>query len=136
MLCVGLAGCSLSNQDLGVIGGGAVGGLLGNQIGGGSGNVAATIGGTLLGAYLGSRVGQSMDRTDKLYAEQALNRNNATSWDNPDTGRSYRVEPGPVYRYHHRQCRDYTMDVYMHGRRQQVHGRACKDPNGRWVNER
>lgn len=120
--------------------GAVIGGLLGAQIGGGKGQLATTAAGTLLGAYLGSRVGQSLDRTDRLYAERATQRSlnsstsgHASTWSNPDTGHSGRFTP--VNRYRSADglsCRDYNQTVTIGGRTETATGTACRGADGEW----
>ena len=57
-------------QTAGTLLGAALGGLAGSQIGKGSGKSAAVGAGVLLGGLLGSEAGKSLDKADRLYAQQ------------------------------------------------------------------
>lgn len=135
-LSIALAGCdSMNKQDVGVITGGLVGGLVGSQFGGGNGQVFATLGGALVGAAIGGAIGHSMDKTDQLYTQQALNNNRtnqATSWVNPDTGNRYTVKPVNTYYHQGSPCREYYTTAIIGGKKQQIYGKACRQKDGSW----
>jgi len=132
-----LVGCQQPSQrDTGAVIGGIAGGILGNQIGSGSGRTAAVIAGTLVGAYMGGSIGQQMDDNDHYRAQQALERNRTnypTTWNNPDTGYEYTVTPTRTYETDRSgPCREYTTEAVIDGRRESVHGTACRQSNGTW----
>jgi surface antigen len=57
----------------------------------------------------------------------------SVSWRDPDSGNAYKVTPlrtypAPGSRY----CREYQTDAIIGGRRQQVYGTACRQPDGSW----
>jgi surface antigen len=140
-LAVGLAGCeSVNRQSVGTIAGGIVGGAIGSQIGHGQGRTIAIIGGTLLGGLAGSAVGKSMDDTDRVRMQQALeaNRTNEpTAWTNPDTGAHYVVKPVRTYKRPVRHgkpqyCREFVNEAIIAGEKQQIYGKACRQPDGNW----
>lgn len=137
----GLGGCASQQgqqQQAGTVIGGVLGGVLGSQVGSGKGRTAAIIAGSLAGAMIGGSVGKSMDDTDRLRTSQALESGrtgSASSWRNPDSGNSYRVTPTRTYESNSGPCRDYVMDAQINGRSEQVHGTACRDANGTWVNQ-
>lgn len=129
-----MTGCSTppSKSDIGMISGGVIGGLLGSQFGGGSGKVAAAAAGTLIGAFLGSKIGESMDKTDQLEAQQAMNSSQPTTWTNKN-GNTYTVKPQPTYVAKNSQiCRKYTTTATIDGKAETINGIACKQPNGTW----
>ncbi len=138
-LTLSLAGCQTppDKQQTGTVVGGVLGGVLGAQVGKGSGRTAAIIVGTLAGAVIGGSVGASMDQTDQLKAQQALenNRTNQVSnWHNPDTGRDVTVQPTRTYTSGTtgQTCREYTTTVTVDGKKQQAHGTACRESDGSW----
>lgn len=140
--CVGgmvlsLSACqNVSKQDMGTVTGAVAGGLLGSTIGQGQGKILAVAAGAMAGAYIGNAVGKSMDDTDRLKAQAALERNKtgqATSWTNPDNGNHYTVKPKKTYqRANHEYCREYTMTADVAGQKQQTYGTACRQPDGSW----
>ncbi len=138
LLCtMSLMACSnMSNQDTGALTGAVAGGLLGSTVGQGSGQVLAIAAGSLAGAYVGASIGKNMDQTDRLRMNKALE-NNAVGkpayWRNQQTGASYRVVPvknvsvdGNEY------CREYRTTADIAGKKQQVYGTACRQPDGTW----
>lgn len=132
-----LAGCeSMTKQDVGTVSGGVVGGLLGSQFGHGGGQLLAIGAGTLLGAYLGGEVGKSMDETDKLKMNQTLESNcvgQPAYWKNGKTGTSYSVVPTRNVTVDGNQyCREYRSTANIAGKKQQVYGTACRQPDGSW----
>jgi len=138
-LALGLGGCSdMNKQDIGVITGGAVGGLLGSQFGGGQGRIIAAVGGAVAGAVIGGLIGKSMDKTDKLETQQALEKTRTgqtSQWQNPDNGNSYKVTPTKTYYRDGHPCRTYTMLATIDGKPEKIQGRACRI-NGQWVEQK
>lgn len=141
ILSLGLVGCeNTTRQDVGMLAGGILGGALGTQIGHGHGRTAAIIGGTLLGSFLGGAIGKSMDDTDRLKMQQALenNRTNQTSsWTNPDTGAHYEVKPVRTYQTKTsagkpQYCREFLSEAMINGEKQKIYGKACRQPDGSW----
>ena len=135
-LSISLIGCdNMNKQDVGVITGGVVGGLVGSRFGGGNGQVFATLGGALVGATIGGLIGHSMDKTDQLQAQQALNdtkTGQSTTWRNPDNGNTYTVKPVKTYYHKGTPCREYYTTAIIGGKKQQVYGRACRQADGSW----
>jgi len=139
-----IAGCGpggATKQDTGLVVGAAAGGILGNQIGGGKGKIATTALGAVIGGIVGSEIGRSMDRQDRILAQQAelaaLERGESgrpSRWRNPDNGRYGDVVPGPPFRRGEYDCREYTHTIYIDGRPQAMRGTACRNPDGTWRN--
>jgi surface antigen len=132
-----MAACTTAptKQDVGTITGGVLGGVLGAQVGEGHGREAAIIAGTLIGAFLGGAVGKSMDETDRMKTSRALEVNpsgKSSTWRNPDTGNTYTVTPTNTYQSASGPCRDFTADAVIEGRKETVHGKACRQPDGTW----
>src|SRR5579871_1201315 len=135
LLSMYLVGCAeMTNQDVGTITGGVAGGLIGSTVGKGSGRVLAIAAGTLAGAYLGGAVGKSMDDTDRMKMNQALERNNLDQpayWHNGNTGADYQVvATRNVEVEGNRYCREYRTTANIGGRKQQMYGTACRQPDG------
>lgn len=137
-LCsISLIGCSnMNNQDVGTITGGLAGGLLGSTVGGGDGRILAIAAGTLAGAYIGGSVGKNMDDTDRMRMNAALNNNSVGQpayWHNANNGASYRVTPVKNVTVNgNRYCREYRTVADINGRKQQMYGTACRQPDGSW----
>lgn len=136
-LALGIAGCANQGpqEQSGMVIGGLVGGLLGAQVGQGQGRTAAVIAGTLAGAAVGGSVGRSMDATDRMRTAATLETVRtgvSSSWVNPDTGNQYTVTPVKTYGSASEPCREYTMTALIGGKRQQVYGTACRQPDGSW----
>lgn len=138
LICsLSLVGCeNMRNQDVGVMTGALAGGLLGSTIGQGSGQVLAIGVGAIAGALIGGAIGKNMDDTDRLKMNRALE-NNSTGqpayWHNNRTGANYEVVPvrnvtvdGNQY------CREYRTVANIAGKKQQVYGTACRQPDGTW----
>lgn len=137
-MSVGLAGCAANQgqkESAGLLIGGALGGLLGSQVKNSDIRTAAIIAGTLAGAAIGGAIGQSMDATDRMMVGQTLEGVRTgvpTAWHNPDTGVDYQVTPTRTFESASGPCRDYTVDAIIDGRRETVHGTACRQPDGTW----
>lgn len=132
-----LPGCAeMSKQDVGTVSGAAIGGLVGSRFGGGSGQVLATGAGVLAGALIGGAIGKNMDDTDRSKMNSALENNSVGQpayWQNQKTGNSYTVVPvknvsvaGNPY------CREYRTTANVAGKKQQIYGTACRQPDGSW----
>ena len=140
-LAIVLSGCeNTTRQDVGRLAGGILGGAIGTQVGHGDGRTIAIIGGTLLGGALGGAIGKNMDDTDRLKMQQVLeqNRTNQTSsWTNPDTGAHYQVKPvrtydRPASSGRKQYCREFINEAVIAGKKQQIYGTACRQPDGNW----
>jgi surface antigen len=137
-----LAGCSNDQgmkQTGGAILGGVGGAVAGAQFGKGTGNIAMTALGTLLGAYAGSEIGKSLDKSDRMYAQQAETRAHAApigesiNWSNPDTGHSGTYTPtrdGTDQSGNY--CREYQTTINVSGKVEKAYGTACRQPDGTW----
>ena len=144
LLSLSLMGCASSDfgtkQTVGALAGAGAGGLLGAQVGKGGTQLAATAAGTLLGAFLGSEVGKSLDRADTVYARRAEYQaleytpsGYATPWRNPDTGHYGSVTPIETYESAGGTCcREFQHRAQIGGRSRDVHGTACRTPDGQW----
>jgi len=125
-----------SKQTTGAVIGGLGGGIAGSQIGKGRGRDVAMVVGTLLGAAIGGSIGSSMDQTDVLRTQQALTYNRTgqqVSWQNPDTQAQYTVTPTNTFRNNSGQdCRSYTTVAVIEGKREELHGTACRQSDGSW----
>lgn len=122
---------------LGAVLGGVIGGVAGSQIGKGSGRTAATIAGTVLGVIVGRSIGRHMDDSDQQCTGQALEHapdRTSVYWRDPDMGADYIVTPVDTYRHQDgRYCREYITRASIGGRREQVYGHACRQPDGSWA---
>lgn len=131
-----LTACNPTKENIGTLAGAGTGAAVGTQIGGGRGQLAAVVAGTLIGAYVGQSIGRSLDEVDRMKMERALERQptgQTASWENPDSGHNYSVTPTDTYEREGRPCRDYTTEAVIDGKREVVHGTACRQPDGRWV---
>lgn len=131
-----LSGCaSLNNEDAGVLAGGVIGGLVGSRFGGGAGQVIAAGAGTLVGAYLGGRIGKTMDQQDQAQMQKVLETSKTgqvVRWTNPDSGNRYIVKPTKTFYNQNRPCRQFSTTAYIEGKKEIIHGKACRDPRGQW----
>lgn len=138
LLCIfSLTGCdTMTNQDAGAMVGGVAGGLLGSTVGEGSGRFLAVAAGALAGAYIGGSIGRSMDETDRLKLREALE-NNAVGepayWRNEHSNTRYRVVPmRDVVVRGNKYCREYRTIAEIGGKKQEIYGTACRQPDGSW----
>lgn len=136
-----LMGCQSMGpkETLGTGVGALVGGVVGNQFGGGSGRAVFTTAGVFLGGMMGRDVGKSLDAVDRSLARQSVSRsleyspnNTKTSWQNPNTGNSGYTIPTNTYQVNNVYCREYHHVMKVAGKRQQVYGTACRQPDGTW----
>lgn len=135
MLMSGCAHYQSEQEQSGMVIGGVLGGLLGSQFGGGDGRIAAIVLGSLAGAAVGGSVGHSMAEVDKRKTAQTLENVRTgvpASWRNPDNGNHYVVVPTRTYDAPSGPCRDYTIDAIVGGKKDQVFGTACRQPDGTW----
>ena len=134
------AGGQVDKQTMGTLIGAGLGGLAGSQVGSGSGKLAAVGVGVLLGGLLGSEVGKSLDKADQAYlannAQSTLETaptGMSSSWVNPDSGNSGSLTPTNTYASATGQpCREYVSTVTIDGQTEEVHGTACREPDGTW----
>ena len=140
LFAIMLAACQASHEQIGMLTGAALGGALGSTVKSkhsGRREVAIILG-TIAGAMIGGSIGSHMDKTDRLYAQNAFETaptHQATSWQNPDNGNEYTVTPTRTYEVRQQPCRDYTIEAYINGRPETIHGTACRDEDGNWRTE-
>ena len=134
-----LAGCSLSNQNIGTVTGAVAGGVVGNQFGGGSGRIAATALGALAGGVIGRSIGQSLDNSSRqaaLGAEYNALENGRpgqpVAWQGTN-GTYGNVVPQQTYQVGSQNCRRYVHTIYIDGQPQQASGTACRNADGTWT---
>lgn len=132
-----LIGCAdMSKQDMGTVTGAVAGGLLGSTVGGGSGRIMAIAAGSVAGAVIGNAIGKSMDDTDRMRMNSALENNNIGEpayWHNARTGTDYRVVPTRNVTYEGNEyCREYRTIAEIGGKKREVYGTACRQPDGAW----
>jgi len=137
LLMISLVGCeNTSKQDIGTMTGAVAGGLIGSRFGGGSGNILAIGAGAVAGAIIGNAIGKSMDTTDKLKMTQALETHavgQPAYWTNTKSGTTYTVVPVKNVSYEgNPYCREYQTTAIVAGKKQQVYGTACRQPDGTW----
>ena len=138
LLCsASLVSCSnMSKQDTGTVTGAVAGGVLGSLVGQGQGRILAIGVGALAGALVGSAIGKNMDDTDKLKAQAALTNNNVGQpayWRNAQTGNSYQVTPTRNVKIgSNPYCREYRTVADIAGKKQEMYGTACRQPDGSW----
>lgn len=120
----------------GQVAGGAIGAIVGSNIGDGRGQLVAIGTGALIGVLVGGQIGSHLDRSDRACLRGSLEHvrsGRSVAWRNPDTGAHYRTTPVSTYRTQAgRYCREYTTTATVGGRRQQVYGTACRQPDGDW----
>jgi surface antigen len=137
-LTLGACATGPTQEQTGAVVGGALGGLLGAQVGGGRGTTAAIIAGTLAGAMIGGAVGRSMDEQDRMQVSQTLETvpdNRTVAWTNPNTGQQFQTTPVNTFQSAGLDCRDYEVEAFIDGQREVIRGTACRDSQGRWVNQ-
>lgn len=132
-----ISGCATppTQQQTGMVIGGALGGILGSQVGEGAGRTAAIIVGTLIGASVGGAVGRSMDEQDRMKTAHTLETVRTgvpSTWRNPDSGNVYTVTPTRTEETPSGPCREYTVDAQVGGKNEKVFGTACRQADGSW----
>lgn len=136
-LSLSMAACTAQGprEESGMVIGGLLGGALGAQAGDHHVRPIAIIAGALIGASIGGSIGYYMDETDRLRAGQTLETVRTgvpSSWRNPDTGAQYQFTPTRTYETRGGPCREYTMKAFIGGKREEVYGTACRQPDGSW----
>ena len=139
-----LAACadyqSRPKQTGGTLIGAGLGALAGSQIGSGRGQLAAVAVGALAGAFIGREIGKSLDKADRLYAQQAQQKAHVApigetiSWNNPESGNSGTFIPtrDGTNTATGEYCREYQTTVNVGGKAESAYGTACRQPDGSW----
>jgi surface antigen len=136
---LGLGACA-NNEEGGTAIGAITGAIIGNQFGKGSGKVAATLAGAVVGGIVGNAIGKDLDARDRELARQAEYDAWETGapgrpvrWRNPDNGRYGEIVAEGYYNRGASRCRNFVHTVWIEGRRQQMRGTACRNPDGTWT---
>lgn len=127
-------------QAGGTLIGAGLGALAGSQIGSGRGQLAAVAIGALAGAFIGSEIGKSLDKADRLYAQQAQQNAHVApigetiAWNNPKSGNSGTFTPtrDGTDRATGEYCREYQTTINVGGKTESAFGTACRQPDGSW----
>lgn len=144
--CLPLALASCENADrqqIGTIGGAAVGAVAGRAIGGsGTSGTIGTIVGAIAGGYLGGEIGKSLDNKDQnalsTTSQRAMDEGTVGrtyNWSNPDSGNRGSITPtsNSYARAESQNCRDFNASVTLaEGGSQSKAGTACKQSDGSW----
>jgi surface antigen len=135
----GLAACE-TKRESGTAIGAITGAVIGNQFGKGSGKVAATFAGAVIGGIVGNQIGKDLDARDRELARQAEYDawesgppGRPVRWQNPNNGRYGEIVAEGYYDRGGSRCRDFIHTVWIDGRRQQMRGTACRNPDGTWT---
>ena len=138
-----LASCAQDGKKerSGRVVGGILGAVAGAALGGSDHRAVGAVLGAVAGSMIGGSVGKSMDAKDRQKAERALEHNQtgqASAWKNPDTGNSFRVTPVRTYQSAGTglSCREYKTEAIVDGRREVIHGRACRTASGGWKEDK
>jgi len=90
----------------------------------------------VLGALAGGSVGRRLDMYDEMQAQRALEYNrtgDATTWENPDSGKQVTFVPTETYQKDSgRYCREYRTQVEVGNDIEEAYGTACRQPDGSW----
>lgn len=100
------------------------------------GGTVATIMRTMVNALVGEAVSHSMDDTDLMMTVLALENGSAgepSRWRNPRTGNVYSITSRRTYDETGGPCLEYSMEAVSGGKRDEVHGTACRQPDGSWT---
>jgi len=133
--------CRNSPDPAGVIAGALIGGLLGSAVGQGGGRTGATVAGVIVGGVVGAALTSNLDCEDRSYAYKSyydgLNSGRPGSrheWRNPRNDHRGEFRVGRYYNDPDGfRCADFTQTIYIDGRPQEAHGRACRQPDGAWA---
>lgn len=138
LVSMSLVGCTNypSKQNVGIATGAVAGGLIGSAVGSGGGQALAIGVGAVAGALIGGAIGKSMDDTDRMKMASALQNNpsgRSTHWMNVKTGDKYVVTP--MHRMTvagNPNCRKFRSLAIINGKKQHLHGIACRQADGTW----
>jgi surface antigen len=144
-LVVSLTACSTNTREqntmVGAGTGAVAGGLIGSLASGaGAGWVIAA--GAVVGALVGGAIGHSMDSTDSVNMNTAMDKNTInepSNWTNDKTGMWYKIVPtsGVIQYKGSTYCRHYMAYGKSHsGKIVKTKGIACRDANGMWMQVR
>ena len=124
LLVVGCQTKSGAGTGIGAVAGGALGQAVGGNVG--------MIVGAAAGGALGYTLGSAMEEEDRRRMAYSLSANEPVSWQNPETGYQYMVEPTDTRYIGQRECREYQLRADVGGRPDVIRGTACRAPDGSW----
>lgn len=132
---VGLNGCNMSKQDIGIATGAAVGAIAAPLI---FGNTAwyTIAGGAAAGGFIGSYVGKNMNtqqRQQVAYTlDKAPDKQPYQFMSNPQNNPDLTVTPLRSYKISNQQCRDFELMTKEGAKTVYDKGAACKQADGSW----
>lgn len=131
-----------TKQTVGTGAGALVGGILGSKVGGGGGRLWATGAGALLGAFAGSSIGKSLDESDKMAHENALDQAETGPIDQPVTWNNPNGHSGSVTPIREGEqastglpCRQFRQAIMIEGQAETEVSTACQNKDGTWSPE-
>ncbi len=134
-MTAGFSGCGGGKAQQGAVIGGLGGAAVGSQFGPEEDRRKSALIGAGIGAVLGYLIGNEWDKYDQRRLNRTLETapsGRTTEWVNPDTGNRYMATPEPAYTHDGRLYRDVEIDGYVDGRRETVHAKAYRNPDGTW----
>ncbi len=133
--------CRRSPDPAGILAGGLIGGLLGNAAGHGRNRTGTTIAGVIFGGAIGAALTSNMNCEDRSYAYRTYydgfnsgRDGGRYQWRNPRNDHRGEFRIGGYYNdpYGFR-CARFTQVTYIQHRSYNVHGVACRQPDGSWA---
>ena len=121
------ASCA-TKSETGAATGAVAGGVVGAVVGGKTGLLV----GGALGGLFGYGVGRSIEREDQRQMAMALERNQAVTWTNPDTGVVYVLQPTQTFTQRGEPCRNFRLEGDVERNQREYVGTACRQPDGSW----
>ena len=138
-LIVSCSPANTQNQNtvIGATTGAVIGGVAGSAIGAGTGQVVAIGAGAVAGALIGGAIGNSWDHSDyvqTVYVMEHTTHHHSHHWRNKKSGAEYVVTPmsKSMKMKGYSNCRKFTMTAVLNGKKQKVHGVACRQADGSW----
>jgi surface antigen len=99
-----------------------------------------TSGGPTSTDTIGGSIGRDLNARDRELARQAEYNawergtpGRPVRWCNPNSGRGGEVVPEAYFERGGSRCRDFIHTVWIDGRRRQMRGTACRNPDGTWT---
>lgn len=129
-----VSGCNMTKQDMGIVGGAAVGAIAAPLVFGNSAwyTVAA---GAAAGGFVGNYFGRGMDVTDRSRVSYTLDKapdNQPYQFMRSTQDSNLLVTPTHSYKVNQQTCRDFETTLTEGQKVVYEKAAACKQPNGQW----
>lgn len=131
----GISGGRCNRDQVGTVVGAVIGGAIGSTVAKGDSRIIAILAGATIGAIVGREIGRDMNDSDRACMGHALeigHDGQRIAWNGASPGVGYAMTLGDGFERDGRDCRRFTLERELDGRRLREPAAACRVADGEW----